>query len=325
VYRSTDPSAVVAPANLLGTTSGAKWIDLPPPGPAFFYSVESDCVPNPPELCDGIDNDCNPGTPDGDADPAVGTPCDGSDGDLCVEGVRTCAGGGLLCDDATGSTQDLCNGLDDDCDPASADGTEDPGVGAACDGTDGDFCIEGTLACTGGSLACSDATGTSSEQCDGTGADEDCDGSVDEGFVRNDNPLCSAGTVNLGTVRGDAGNDKASTTDYYNEEWLRVRISESNSSTVNLTARIELYSPPGTDFDLFVYCAACGPTPIASSTIGSLSGHTDAVTIGAQDAFLGGDDSFDAIIEVRYFNATRCAPWSLKVDGNVGGTAVWCP
>lgn len=40
VYRSTDPAAVVAPGNLLGSTSGFEWSDAPGPGEVFFYRVE---------------------------------------------------------------------------------------------------------------------------------------------------------------------------------------------------------------------------------------------------------------------------------------------
>ncbi len=39
VYRSTDPSAVVAAGNALGSTTGSQWIDTPPAGQAFFYAV----------------------------------------------------------------------------------------------------------------------------------------------------------------------------------------------------------------------------------------------------------------------------------------------
>jgi len=66
-----------------------------------------------PELCDGIDNDCDPATADGSADPTVGVPCDG-DGDACFEGVGVCSVGGFLC--APGPEESVCNGADDDCD-----------------------------------------------------------------------------------------------------------------------------------------------------------------------------------------------------------------
>jgi hypothetical protein len=136
------------------------------------------CVPGI-ELCNGLDDDCDPGTPDGADDPGVGAPCDGADTDLCREGTAACVTGALACSDTTGSTVELCNGADDDCDPASADGSEDPGVGATCDGADTDLCVEGSRACVTGALTCSDTTGSTVDLCNG--ADDDCDPASTDG------------------------------------------------------------------------------------------------------------------------------------------------
>jgi hypothetical protein len=73
---------------------------------------------------------------------------------------------------------ELCNGRDDDCDPTTVDGADEPTIGTTCDGPDADACTEGTMGCTAGALACSDTTGDQPEVCGGT--DEDCDGSMDE-------------------------------------------------------------------------------------------------------------------------------------------------
>ncbi len=69
------------------------------------------------EVCDGIDNDCNPATPDGADEPWYGAACDGNDTDLCLEGVWVCEGGIQRCTDDTGDDLEICdNGIDDDCD-----------------------------------------------------------------------------------------------------------------------------------------------------------------------------------------------------------------
>ncbi|HET8948575.1 MAG TPA: MopE-related protein, partial [Candidatus Polarisedimenticolia bacterium] len=132
------------------------------------------------DVCNGIDDDCDPSSADGSEDQFVGTACDGPDSDHCAEGIYQCTNGALVCTDQTIGSLDLCNGLDDDCDAASADGSEDPRVGAPCDGPDADFCDEGVYSCSGGSLACSDHTGATLEIC-GNGVDDDCDGDIDEG------------------------------------------------------------------------------------------------------------------------------------------------
>jgi len=77
-----------------------------------------ECIPTAPseELCDGFDNDCDQRTMDGVEDPGIGVPCDGSDDDLCEEGVWVCTGGRAVCEDPTGNIREECNATDDDCD-----------------------------------------------------------------------------------------------------------------------------------------------------------------------------------------------------------------
>ncbi len=76
--------------------------------------------------------------------------------------------------------RELCNGVDDDCDPTTFDGADDPERGTPCDGGDADSCADGVRVCNGGRLDCTDDAATHAETCDRT--DEDCDGRVDEGL-----------------------------------------------------------------------------------------------------------------------------------------------
>jgi len=273
----------------------------------------SDATGSTVDLCNGADDDCDPLSADGAEDPAIGPACDGGDSDRCNEGVWVCSGGGPSCNDATGGTVDLCNGLDDDCDAGSADGAEDPLVGTACDGNDTDSCREGTWSCNGG-LTCGDATGSTSEVCAGDGSDEDCDGSIDEGFPRNDDPLCADGVFDLGFVSGDTGAETA-TDSFFDEEWDLVTITEDSGSLLYLSATVELWSPPGVDFDLYVYCLSCGGALAGSSTVGGLDGHWDVVDIRREDTPIVTDD-FDVIVEVRHWDSTMCAYWQLTVTGD---------
>ncbi len=133
------------------------------------------------DSCDGLDNDCNPATADGSAEPWLGQACDGADSDLCLEGAQSCAAGAQTCTDLTAGTVDSCDGLDNDCNPATADGSAEPWLGQACDGPDAGACLEGVQVCATGQVACTDATGDDLEVCDGL--DNDCDTQIDDGLT----------------------------------------------------------------------------------------------------------------------------------------------
>ncbi|MCG3172011.1 MAG: hypothetical protein GMKNLPBB_00156 [Myxococcota bacterium] len=68
------------------------------------------------ELCDGVDNDCNPATPDGAEAPGVDTPCNTNLPGVCGKGKMLCISGKLECVQSAGPLRvDVCNGEDDDC------------------------------------------------------------------------------------------------------------------------------------------------------------------------------------------------------------------
>jgi hypothetical protein len=127
----------------------------------------------PTELCNGLDDDCDMRTDEGD--PGGGARC-GTDVGACSRGTNACVGGAIVCMGEVRPTVESCNGTDDDCDTSTDEGN--PDGGALCGSSTG-TCSQGRQMCTGGSLVCTGAVGPMAEACDGL--DNDCDTNIDEG------------------------------------------------------------------------------------------------------------------------------------------------
>jgi hypothetical protein len=133
------------------------------------------CVPGAPalEICNGIDDDCN-----GMTDENLGSTTCGKG--LCQRTVANCVGGAPQTCTPGPAVAELCNGMDDDCDGVNDNGFD---VGASCTVGKGACKRTGVKVCSpdGTGTVCNATPGTpTAELCNGI--DDDCDGTVDNGF-----------------------------------------------------------------------------------------------------------------------------------------------
>ncbi len=130
------------------------------------------------ETCNGRDDDCDTRVDESLSRNCYPGPAGTQDVGTCRGGTQTCAAGAYgVCQGTVVPVDEVCNGLDDDCDRVVDDGN--PGSGGVCNTGGVGACGEGVVQCRAGALQCDPVAAADVEQCNG--ADDDCDGLTDEG------------------------------------------------------------------------------------------------------------------------------------------------
>jgi len=96
-----------------------------------------------PEICDGLDNNCDLVADEGN--PGGGVSCGVSDVGECNLGTTQCSEGSLLCVGEVGPSPEICDGLDNDCNGIADDGLPDTDLDGMADCTDPDDDNDGVL------------------------------------------------------------------------------------------------------------------------------------------------------------------------------------
>lgn len=181
-----------------------------------------------------------------------------------------------------------------------------------------------------GTLGCA----TAEVQGAGDGGTADASLAIDAGPTVDAKPVDAAiqcpaantceSAMNLGSLSGDVGADEI-TANGDQPAWYTVRVTENYEDVGGrrLSLRATLTSPPGANYDLYLYvndnvdqveCAG----PDASSTLGADQVDTATVSWGEGTLANGADDGRTVTVEVRHTSGPCSSgqTWSLDLRGN---------
>jgi len=157
-----------------------------------------ECIPDvaPGELqekCNGLDDDCDSTADDGEPESGLACVVPGKLGE-CAKGMSKCVAGKVECLSDYVPADEICDGLDNDCNGKSDETV--PGAGEACavPGAQGE-CANGQMLCGPDGLYCKQLVQSAPETCDAK--DNNCNGVADDGNPEGGAPCVLPGLQGL--------------------------------------------------------------------------------------------------------------------------------
>ncbi len=239
--------------------------------------------------------------------------------DPCAE--YYCSGGS--CYSMNLSSNTLCD-PNPKCSSGAGDGNFDSGGDMLCAGyCDGNGNCDWAKDCEDCSDDFSNATGTcSNNECvigECTEGYSNCDANPSDcETLLDSDPVC-LNAVSLGALDGDEYAGTLCPTECktgpsrtgYGERWYKIYMEEESNCPADIRLRAQLQSPPGMDYDLYLY-EPCG-TLRDSSVNGA--GEMDEVTHYISEGWLGHSDSTWMYLQIKFFSGDSCEEWTLQTKG----------
>lgn len=272
----------------------------------------------PGDMADGMTDGMADAAPDATADLGACAPGDtvacGSDEGECSAGTRACVGGVFgECEGAVGPGVELCNGLDDNCD-GTIDNTARAGL--PCSTGVGACEVAGVLVCVPGGppMPVCDAVEPEGRAESCNGADDDCDGFVDEGIEQR------LRTLRLPSMDADTAPAMAELGEFFAMVWIGPEGGLGFASFAGESYEVEPYAYQ--EFD-------GGDTePLSVALAGSEAGPVLAMSycdVGGCGVAVSALDEGGNLRRTRYVEGTNSDVITVATNGEAAGVAWQAP